>query len=77
LPPIASRVASIGQSYLYTLAVESIGINPEEAKFLYAAQLSGVLFSGTEFASECVQCGKCLEKCPSHLDIPVLLDGFH
>jgi predicted aldo/keto reductase-like oxidoreductase len=49
--------------------------NPEEAKFLYAAQLSGVLFKETEFASQCVQCGKCLEKCPQHLDIPTLLDS--
>lgn len=49
--------------------------NPEEAKFLYAAQLSGVLFKEAEFASQCLQCGKCLEKCPQHLDIPALLES--
>jgi predicted aldo/keto reductase-like oxidoreductase len=50
--------------------------NPNDAKFLYAAQLSGVLSVGEpEFASQCVQCGKCLEKCPQHLDIPTLLES--
>jgi len=48
--------------------------NPDEAKFLYAAQLSGIIFvGGAEFASQCTQCEKCLEKCPQHLDIPTIL----
>lgn len=50
--------------------------NADEAKFLYAAMLSGVLSVGEpKFASQCVQCGKCLEKCPQHLEIPTILES--
>jgi predicted aldo/keto reductase-like oxidoreductase len=50
--------------------------NADEAKFLYAARLGGILsVRGPEFASQCVQCGKCLEKCPQHLDIPTILES--
>jgi len=50
--------------------------NADEAKFLYAAQLSGVLSIGEPaYASQCVQCGECLEKCPQHLEIPELLES--
>jgi len=50
--------------------------NANEAKFLYAASLGGVLSTGEiAFASQCVQCGKCLEKCPQHLEIPKLLES--
>jgi len=50
--------------------------NADEAKFLYAAMLSGVLSAGEPaFASQCVQCGKCLEKCPQHLEIPTILES--
>lgn len=50
--------------------------NADEAKFLYAAMLSGVLSAGKpKFASQCVQCEKCLEKCPQHLDIPTILES--
>jgi predicted aldo/keto reductase-like oxidoreductase len=50
--------------------------NADETKFLYAARLGGILsVGGTEFASQCVQCGKCLEKCPQHLDIPTILES--
>ena len=46
------------------------------AKFLYAIKLSGIL-SGADpgFASECVQCEECMEKCPQHLDIPTFLES--
>ena len=27
------------------------------------------------YASQCVKCGQCLEKCPQHLDIPSLLES--
>ena len=48
----------------------------DETKFLYAARLGGILsVGGPEFASQCVQCGKCLEKCPQHLDIPTILES--
>jgi len=45
--------------------------NTEEAKYMYAVRMSGVI-SGDKpgFASECVQCGECLEKCPQNIAIP-------
>lgn len=50
--------------------------NADETKFLYAAMMSGALFAGEPaFASQCVQCGKCLEKCPQHLEIPTILES--
>jgi hypothetical protein len=50
--------------------------NANDVKFLYAARLSGTLsVGGPEFASLCVQCGECLEKCPQHLDIPTILES--
>ena len=43
---------------------------------MYAARLSGVLTGDDpSYASLCVQCGKCLEKCPQHLEIPTLLES--
>jgi predicted aldo/keto reductase-like oxidoreductase len=44
-------------------------------KFHYAVRLSGVLSVGDrEFASQCIQCGECLDKCPQHIDIPAILE---
>ncbi len=49
--------------------------NLEEAKFMYAIRCSGFFTDGErEYASQCVQCGECLEKCPQQIDIPAALE---
>ncbi len=46
----------------------------EPAKFHYAVRMSGILADGTKrYASQCVECGECLKKCPQHIQIPELL----
>ncbi len=49
--------------------------NEEEAKFMYAIRCSGI-FSGGEpgYASQCIQCGECLDKCPQGIPIPDVLE---
>lgn len=48
--------------------------NADEVRFMYAGKLGGILSGGEPgFASQCVQCEECLEKCPQHLEIPTLL----
>jgi len=48
--------------------------NEAEAGLLYAGRIGGVLRAGvTGYASQCVECGQCLDKCPQSLWIPELL----
>ena len=47
---------------------------PDAAKFGYAIRLSGDLTSGVSgYASQCVECGECIEKCPQNIPIPEVL----
>jgi predicted aldo/keto reductase-like oxidoreductase len=49
--------------------------NVQEAKFMYIAFNSGATSHGEPgFASQCVACGECLEKCPQHIAIPEMLE---
>lgn len=48
--------------------------NTEEGKLLYAMRVSGGLSGyAPGFASQCVACGECLEKCPQGIEIPDFL----
>ena len=47
--------------------------NVEEGKFMYAIRMSGILGRSPGYASQCVQCGECLEKCPQQIEIPDFL----
>lgn len=45
-----------------------------EVRFRYVFRQSGVIGNGQPgFASQCVNCGACLEKCPQHIAIPDVL----
>jgi len=44
------------------------------ARMMYLFQNGGMVTEKQTLASMCVQCGKCLEKCPQHLPIPDLLE---
>lgn len=48
--------------------------NEKEAKLMYVAKPGGIIRGDVPgYASQCTQCGECVEKCPQHLDIPSLL----
>ena len=48
----------------------------DEEKFMYAARLGGAVALGTtQFASLCVKCRECIDKCPQHIDIPAVLES--
>lgn len=50
--------------------------NKDEAKFSYALRMSGVITGDDPgYASQCVQCGECLEKCPQNLEISDFLES--
>lgn len=47
----------------------------DRLKMMYAAKLGGILRgAGTNFASQCVQCGQCLDACPQNIPIPAMLE---
>ena len=48
--------------------------NVAEGKFIYTLRLSGETSDGAPgYASQCVACGECLEKCPQQIEIPDFL----
>ncbi|KAB0664035.1 aldo/keto reductase [Oryzomonas japonica] len=48
--------------------------NTEEAKFMYSIRMSGDLLNDKPgFASQCIACGACLDKCPQQIPIPDIL----
>ncbi len=48
--------------------------NIPEGRMSYVVKLSGILRNGTtSYASQCVECGQCLPKCPQSIKIPDLL----
>ena len=48
--------------------------NVAQAKFSYAASMGGLFSGTTSYASQCVRCEECLEKCPQHIEIPDFLE---
>lgn len=42
-------------------------------RYAYAVLMSGQMTGQSGYASQCVECGECLEKCPQHIDIPSVL----
>jgi predicted aldo/keto reductase-like oxidoreductase len=50
--------------------------HPDEEMFMYAARLGGAVGTGRpEFASQCIQCRECIDKCPQQIDIPAVLES--
>ncbi len=49
--------------------------NEQEGKFMYAIRMSGMISGTPGWASQCVQCGECLQKCPQQIEIPDVLES--
>ena len=48
--------------------------NKKDAPFSYIMKMSDIITGQMGYASQCTQCGECLEKCPQGLNIPELLE---
>ena len=70
--PCSSDVA-ISRSFEIYNKMHMFG-NDVEAKFSYALSMGGAFSGITAFASQCVRCEECLEKCPQHIEIPDFLE---
>jgi hypothetical protein len=47
----------------------------DRLKMMYAAKMGGILRGAeTNFASQCIQCGQCLDACPQQIPIPDMLE---
>ncbi len=46
----------------------------KQARIYYLAFLGGMTSGKTSFASQCVNCGQCVEKCPQEIPIPEMLE---
>lgn len=42
-------------------------------RFRYEAMVGGALSGKKGYASQCIECGQCMEHCPQHIDIPTQL----
>ncbi len=47
--------------------------NKQQARLFYLLGVSGLIDGKRGLASQCIDCGKCEDKCPQHLPIPRLL----
>jgi uncharacterized protein len=72
--PCPSRV-EIPECFSIYNNLHMFGGNVDGARFSYAIRMSGAstYTDSRGFASQCIECGQCMEKCPQNLKIPDLL----
>jgi len=52
----------------------TFGKSAQEAGFQYVVRVSPIISGSAAYASQCIQCRDCVEKCPQSLPIPDLLE---